>query len=205
MMFPAAVVAVFLAGHMRCFYMLVRKAQGQPSMISTAIWVLAELVLPHLVLHSLDRATQPATGKAGATTRATAIATASASKEAALSDTGSTHAEPLKEGPSSPALDKAGQPCASQHVSPLAVIPPVAGAIDHRARAAANEGLEDPAVHRVLNSQVPEVSSTNGKGSTVHCHWFGRTQRSEIRVIITLPSEWYLGETDLYRVYVIPQ
>jgi hypothetical protein len=49
MFLPSAVVVILLAIHLRTVYSIAEKVQGEQSLVVTCIWVVTELVLPHLV------------------------------------------------------------------------------------------------------------------------------------------------------------
>jgi hypothetical protein len=49
MYLPTSVVIAGMAVHLYIAYAAIKLAQGQPNVLSTIIWVLAELMLPHLV------------------------------------------------------------------------------------------------------------------------------------------------------------
>jgi hypothetical protein len=58
MFLPGASVVVLLAVHLRIVYGAVKHVQGEPSLISTTIWVLSELLIPHVVQYYMHKAVQ---------------------------------------------------------------------------------------------------------------------------------------------------
>jgi hypothetical protein len=81
MFLPSALVAALLALHLRIVYGAVKHVQVEPSVISTTIWVLAELLLPHAVHYYMLKTVQRrdgVLGPAGHSPAAGSVARASA-------------------------------------------------------------------------------------------------------------------------------
>jgi hypothetical protein len=58
MFLPGVAVAIISAVHIRYVYALLKRVQGHPNFIITAVWVAVELGLPHLLLHYMHKTTQ---------------------------------------------------------------------------------------------------------------------------------------------------
>jgi hypothetical protein len=58
MFLHSSVVTLLSAIHLRTVYNIARKVQGEQSWVVTSVWVLAELVLPHLLLSYMQSGVQ---------------------------------------------------------------------------------------------------------------------------------------------------
>lgn len=160
---PAAAAAVLLAVHLHGFYQVVKTAGAQPSSISTVIWVLVELVLPHYYMY---RATQLSGVGQSARNAANAAGDAAfTTRKAQYPPTVDNHFKDLlQQGGKLQAADEAGGPSGSGSVSPPPATTSVAPADGGKARAAGQEGMQQPPAVKNGSGQV-SMRKVNGRNA----------------------------------------
>jgi hypothetical protein len=113
---PGVLVTVLLAAHLRAYYQIVKRV-GQPSLITTAAWVLADFALPHLLHHYMHKAAQlrEAQERSQATSRAAGTPEAASCKQAPASgsDKGERHGTNGRGACALARADGIGEPCVS--------------------------------------------------------------------------------------------
>jgi hypothetical protein len=167
---PPVIAAGLLAVHQRVVYQSVKIA-AQPSMITTAVWVLAEVALPHLMHHYMHRAAQ--LREVQGPTRVTCAAGTTPEAAASCKQTpasGKDREETRGKGAWGAGCD--GEGVGEPHIPSTGATAAGPAGADTKAQASASEADQHPAIPLGSRAQAPQVrmngASTPAKGPLMH-------------------------------------